>query len=74
MTSRIHDLIVRSYLALMHSPRQSPRELIRQLRQDDTGGMTSETVIIVAILVVVAIGVVTLIGTKIMDKAKGISF
>ncbi len=74
MTSRIRDLIVRSYLALTHAPRQSPRELIRQLREDDTGGMTSETVIIVAILVVVAIGVATLIGTKIMNKAKGISF
>ena len=69
------DLTIRTYILLTSGQRpRSLRQLIDDLRTDDGGGMTSETVIIVAILVVIAIGVVTLIGSKIMDKAKGISF
>lgn len=75
VTSRMTDVATRAWTLLTSGQRpRSFRCLVHDLQTDDRGGMSSETVIIVAVLIVVAIGVGALITTKIMDKAQSIHF
>lgn len=75
MISRVSDLSLRAWSALTCGQRpRSLRKLVHDLRTDDRGGMSSETVIIVAVLILIAVGVGALLTTKIMDKAESIHF
>lgn len=75
MISRVTDLTARAWIALTCGQRpRSLRQLVQDLRTDDRGGMSSETVIIVAVLIVIAVGVGALLTSKIMDKAESIHF
>jgi Flp pilus assembly pilin Flp len=51
-----------------------PRELLQELREDDRGMMSTEMVIIVAVVTVFTLGVITFIGAQILNKAHGINF
>jgi len=55
-------------------PPRSLREFVHDLRTDDRGGMSSDTVIIVAVIVLIAVGVGALLTSKIMGKAESIQF
>lgn len=72
MYTRIKELVLRGYFTAAHP--QRPTDLARSLREDETGGMTAEMVIITAVLVIVATSVVAVIGKAIVDKANGIHF
>jgi Flp pilus assembly pilin Flp len=51
-----------------------PRKMLQQLQEDDRGQMSTEMVIIVAVVAVFTLGVVTFIGSQILDKAHGFHF
>lgn len=75
MISRMTDLTFRAWTLLTFGQRpRNLRELVRDLRTDDSGGMTSDTIIIIALIIVIAVGVGALLTSKIMGKAESIHF
>ncbi|MEZ0107904.1 hypothetical protein ABH920_001896 [Catenulispora sp. EB89] len=75
MISRMTDLTTRAWALLTCGQRpRSLRDLIHDLKTDDRGGMSSDTVIIIAFIVLIAVGVGALFTSKIMGKATSIQF
>lgn len=75
MVSKMTDLTFRAWSLLTCGQRpRNIRELARDLRTDDRGSVSTETLIIIAVIVVAAVGVGVLLSTKIMDKAMSIQF
>ncbi|WP_370376285.1 hypothetical protein [Catenulispora sp. GAS73] len=69
------DLTTRAWALLTCGQRpRTLRKLVRDLKTYDTGGMSSDTVIIIAFIVLAAVGVGVLFTTKIMGKATSIQF
>ncbi|WP_370348506.1 hypothetical protein [Catenulispora sp. EB89] len=69
------DLTTRAWALLTCGQRpRSLRDLIHDLKTDDRGGMSSDTVIIIAFIVLIAVGVGALFTSKIMGKATSIQF
>ncbi|MEY9934115.1 hypothetical protein ABH926_008779 [Catenulispora sp. GP43] len=75
MISRMTDLTSRAWTLLTCGQRpRSLRELVHDLRTDDRGSVSSDTIIMIAIVVVIAVGVGALLTSKIMGKAESIHF
>lgn len=72
MISRIKDLT--THYAVTYWNPVPPREMLQRLREDDRGQMSTEMVIAIAVIAVFTLGVVTFIGSQILDKAHGIHF
>ena len=73
MMSKMTDLTIRAWSLLTCGQRpRSFRQLFRDLRTDDVGSVSTETVIIIAGFAALAIGVCVVITTLVMDKAHSI--
>ena len=75
MISRMTDLTARAWVLLTSSQRpRGIRQFVKDLRTDDTGGMSTDTIIVIGVIIVIAVGVGYVLMRKIMGKAESIHF